>query len=132
MVELADGVRALGLAEQGVVGSQAGVVGFVVEGRIVARDDAGRVEGVDVAGAAGPGHLKAADGDEAAGILGVELADGALVGAPAVRGVGILDKRGVIQRRFGVGAALAVEIVGVVGKGHELHVGAGRQVPDIG
>ena len=131
MVELADGVHTLGLTQQSVVGLHTGVVGLVVEGGVVAGDHAGGVEGVDVAGAAGPCHLEAAQRHHGTGVLGVEGIDGALIGAPAVVGVGVLHQRGVIQSALHVSIGLGVEVVGVVGEGHELHVGAGGDALDV-
>ena len=131
VVKLADGVCALGLAQQGVIGLHAGVIGLIIQGLIVAGDDAGGIEGVDMAGTAGPGHLEAADGHHVAGVVLVELGDGVLVGLPAVVGIGILDQRGVIEGGLHIGVVLGIEIVGVVGEGHELDVGAVGQVLDI-
>ena len=131
VVELADGVCALGLAQQGVIGLHAGVIGLIIQGLIVAGDDAGGIEGVDMAGAAGPGHLEAADGHHAAGVVLVELGDGVLVGLPAVAGIGILDQGGVIEGGLHIGGILGIEVVGVVGEGHELDVGAVGQASDI-
>ena len=131
VVKLADGVCALGLAQQGVIGLHAGVIGLIIQGLIVAGDDAGGIEGVDMAGAAGPGHLEAADGHHAAGVVLVELGDGVLVGLPAVAGIGILDQGGVIEGGLHIGGILGIEVVGVVGEGHELDVGAVGQVLDI-
>ena len=131
VVKLADGVCALGLAQQGVIGLHAGVIGLIIQGLIVAGDDAGGIEGVDMAGTAGPGHLEAADGHHAAGVVLVELGDGVLVGLPAVAGIGILDQGGVIEGGLHIGVVLGIEIVGVVGEGHELDVGAVGQVLDI-
>ena len=131
VVKLADGVCALGLAQQGVIGLHAGVIGLIIQGLIVAGDDAGGIEGVDMAGAAGPGHLEAADGHHAAGVVLVELGDGVLVGLPAVAGIGILNQGGVIEGGLHIGVVLGIEVVGVVGEGHELDVGAVGQVLDI-
>ena len=131
VVELADGVCALGLAQQGVIGLHAGVIGLIIQGLIVAGDDAGGIEGVDMAGAAGPGHLEAADGHYVAGVVLVELGDGVLVGLPAVAGIGILDQGGVIEGGLHIGGILGIEVVGVVGEGHELDVGAVGQASDI-
>ena len=131
VVELADGILALGLAQQGVIGLHARVGGLVVQSAVVAGDDAGGVEGVDMAGAAGPGHLEAADGHHVAGVVLVELGDGVLVGLPAVAGIGILDQGGVIEGGLHIGGILGIEIVGVVGEGHELDVGAVGQASDI-
>ena len=131
VVELADGVCALGLAQQGVIGFHARIIGLVVQGAVVAGDDAGGIEGVDMAGAAGPGHLEAADGHHVAGVVLVELGDGVLVGLPAVAGIGILDQGGVIEGGLHIGGILGIEIVGVVGEGHELDVGAVGQASDI-
>jgi len=131
VVKLADGVCALGLAQQGVIGLHARVIGLIVQGAVVAGDDAGGIEGVDMAGAAGPGHLEAADGHHVAGVVLVELGDGVLVGLPAVAGIGILDQGGVIEGGLHIGGILGIEIVGVVGEGHELDVGAVGQASDI-
>ena len=131
VVKLADGVCALGLAQQGVIGLHAGVIGLIIQGFIVAGDDARGIEGVDMAGAAGPGHLEAADGHHVAGVVLVELGDGVLVGLPAVVGIGILDQGGVIEGGLHIGGILGIEVVGVVGEGHELDVGAVGQVLDI-
>ena len=131
VVKLADGVCALGLAQQGVIGLHAGVIGLIIQGLIVAGDDAGGIEGVDMAGTAGPGHLEAADGHHVAGVVLVELGDGVLVGLPAVAGIGILNQGGVIEGGLHIGVVLGIEIVGVVGEGHELDVGAVGQVLDI-
>ena len=131
VVELADGGCALGLAQQGVIGLHARIGGLIVQGAVVAGDDAGSIEGVDMAGAAGPGHLEAADGHHVAGVVLVELGDGVLVGLPAVAGIGILDQGGVIEGGLHIGGILGIEIVGVVGEGHELDVGAVGQASDI-
>ena len=131
VVELANGVCALGLAQQGVIGFHARIIGLVVQGAVVAGDDAGGIEGVDMAGAAGPGHLEAADGHHVAGVVLVELGDGVLVGLPAVAGIGILDQGGVIEGGLHIGGILGIEIVGMVGEGHELDVGAVGQASDI-
>ena len=131
VVELADGVGALRLAQQGVVGLHACVVGLVVQGSVVAGDHAGGVEGVDMAGTAGPGHFEAAQGHHVAGVFVVELGDGVLVGLPAVVGIGILDQGGVIEGALHIGTIFGIEIVGVVGEGHELDVGAVGDVLDI-
>ena len=131
VVELADGILALLLAQQGVIGLHARVVGLVVQGAVVAGDDAGGIEGVDMAGTAGPGHLEAAQGHHVAGVVLVELGDGVLVGPPAVAGIGILDQGGVIEGGLHIGGILGIEIVGVVGEGHELDVGAVGQASDI-
>ncbi len=129
VVELADGIGTLSLVEQGIVRLHAGVVGLVVERGIVAGDDAGGVEGVDVAGAAGPRHLEAADGDDV-GLAGVEGGDLVLILTPE-----LLAGRGgeahVIERALGVGGGGGVEVVGVVGESHELDVRARGQAPDI-
>lgn len=83
-----------------------------------------------MAGSAGPGHLKAAHGHLLTGILGVEVRDGPLILRP-----GLLTgrRRGghVVQGILWVGAALFVKVVGVVGEGHEVHIGALRQARHI-
>ena len=130
MVELADGACALGLRQKRIIGLHARVVGLAVEGLVVAGDDAGGVEGVDVAGAAGPRHLKARDGDHAAGHFRVERFDRTLVGGPCVLAVG----RGlghVIERFLGVGLAGLVKVVGVVGERDKVNVRARRQIGNI-
>ena len=131
MVELADGIDAFCLRQKLVVGLQACILGLVVERRVVAGDDAGGVEGVDMAGTAGPRHFKARDGDHFARVGRVEGCDSVLVGRPAVAGIGILDKRRVIQSRFDVGVILAVEVVGMVGECDEVNVRIVRQRLDI-
>ena len=131
MVELADGIDALCLRQELVVGLQASILGLVVERRVVAGDDAGGVEGVDMAGTAGPRHFKARNGDHFARVGRVEGCDSVLVGRPAVAGIGILDKRRVIQSRFDVGVILAVEVVGMVGECDEVNVRIVRQRLDI-
>ena len=131
MVELADGVGALCLRQELVVGLQASILGLVVERRVVAGDDAGGVEGVDMAGTAGPRHFKARNGDHFARVGRVEGCDSVLVGRPAVAGIGIIDKRRVIQSRFDVGVILAVEVVGMVSECDEVNVRIVRQRLDI-
>ena len=131
MVELADGIDALCLRQELVVGLQASILGLAVERRVVAGDDAGGVEGVDMAGTAGPCHFKARNGDLFAHVGRVEGCDSVLVGRPAVAGIGILDKRRVIQSRFDVGVILAVEVVGMVGECDEVNVRIVRQRLDI-
>ena len=84
-----------------------------------------------MAGTAGPGHFEAAQGHHVAGVFIVELGDGVLVGLPAVVGIGILDQGGVIQSTLHIGVILGIEIVGVVGEGHELDVGAVGDAPNI-
>ena len=131
MVELADGIDALCLRQELVVGLQASILGLVVERRVVAGDDAGGVEGVDMAGTAGPRHFKARNGDLFARVGRVEGCDSVLVGRPAVAGIGIIDKRRIIQSRFDVGVILAVEVVGMVGERDEVDVRDFRQILDI-
>ena len=129
VVELAQAVRALRLTQQRVVGLQAGVAGLVVQGAVVAGDDAGGVEGVDMAGAAGPGHLKAGDGDDIR-LGGVEGRHGALVGVPEILAA-FAGQAHVVERPLGVGRAGCVKVVGVVGEGHKVHIGAVGQVLHI-
>ena len=131
MVELADGIDALCLRQKLVVGLQARVLGLVVERRVVAGNDAGGIEGVDMAGTAGPRHFKARNGDHFARVGRVEGCDSVLVGRPAVAGIGIIDKRHVIQSRFDVGVILAVKVVGMVGECDEVNVRIVRQRLDI-
>ena len=88
---------------------------------VVPGNHAGSDPGVDVAGAAGPGHFKATQSHHT-GISGVEGVAGGFISSQAVAGVGILHQSGVVQGGFHVGVILGVEIVGVVGEGHEVHV----------
>ena len=129
VVELADAVDALGLAQQSVVGLHTGVGGLVVQDTVVAGDDAGGGEGVDVAGAAGPGHFEAADGDDLA-LAGVEVGDGTLVGGPQLLAVGTCQAH-VVQGSLGVDGGGVVKVVGVVGEGHEIHIGTLGQGADV-
>ena len=129
VVELAEGVRALRLAEQGVIGLHARVGGLVVERGVVAGDDAGGVEGVDVAGAAGPRHLKARERDHV-GLAGVEVGRSLLVSVPEIL-AGFGGKAHVIERALRIRSAGLVKVVGVVGEGHEVHVCVLRQVRHI-
>ena len=62
--KLAERFGALLAVEERIIGLHAGVVRLLVQRGVVARDDAGAVEGVDMAGTAGPRHLKARDGDD--------------------------------------------------------------------
>ena len=131
VVELADGVDALVLRQQRVIGFHARIVRLVVERRVVAGDDAGGIEGVDMAGTAGPRHFKARDGDHFTRVFLVEFRNRVLVGLPAVAGIGILDKGRVVQSRFDVGVILAVEVVGMVGERDEVDIRVFRQTGDI-
>ena len=130
MVELADGIDALCLRQKLVVGLQASILGLVVERRVVAGDDAGGVEGVDMAGTAGPRHFKARNGDHAACIFFIERSDRALILIPEIlaRRAG---KAHVIERALGVGCAGLVKVVGMVGERDEVDVRAVRQRLDI-
>ena len=130
MVELADGVGALCLRQKLVVGLQACILGLVVERRVVAGDDAGGVEGVDMAGAAGPRHFKARNGDHAACIFFIERSDRVLILIPEIlaRRAG---KAHVIERALGVGCAGLVKVVGMVSECDEVDVRAFRQILDI-
>ncbi len=130
MVELAEAVCALLLAQQGIVGAHTGIVGLVVQGGVVAGDDTGGIEGVDVAGTAGPGHLEAGQSHQGAGVGLVEGGHGGTVAVPGLLAVGG-GQTHVIQSALGVGRAALVEVVGVVGEGHKLHVGAVGQVLHI-
>ena len=126
VVELADGIRALGLAQQGIVGLHARVAGLIIEGRVVPGDDARGIEGVDVAGSAGPGHLKACQRHETARVLRVEGGDRVLIGLPRLLAV-FRSLAHVVERALGVGRAGLVKVVGVVGVSHELHIVLCRQ-----
>ena len=130
MVELADGIDALCLRQKLVVGLQASILGLVVERRVVAGDDAGGIEGVDMAGTAGPRHFKARNGDHAACIFFIERSDRALILIPEIlaRRAG---KAHVIERALGVGCAGLVKVVGMVGERDEVNVRAVRQRLDI-
>ena len=130
MVELADGIEALCLRQKLVVGLQACILGLVVERRVVAGDDAGGVEGVDMAGTAGPRHFKARNGDHAACIFFIERSDRVLILIPEIlaRRAG---KAHVIERALGVGCAGLVKVVGMVSECDEVDVRAFRQILDI-
>ena len=129
MVELAHGTGALCLAQQRVIGLHAGIGGLVIEGGIVPGDNAGGVPGVHMAGAAGPGHFVAAQGDDVrlAGVEGRDLVLELLPDALAV----LRGQAHVVQSALGVGSAGLVEIVGVVGEGRKVHIGALGQILDI-
>ena len=103
MVELAQAVHALRLAEQRVVCLHACVFGLVVQGGVVAGDDAGGIEGIDVAGAAGPGHFKAGNGNHIR-LGGVECGHSVLIGFPGLLAV-CGSQAHVVERAFGVGIA---------------------------
>ena len=130
MVELADGVGALCLRQKLVVGLQACILGLVVERRVVAGDDAGGVEGVDMAGAAGPRHFKARNGDHAACIFRIERSDRVLIGFPGFLAVFRCFGH-VVERALGVGCAGLVKVVGMVSECDEVDVRAFRQILDI-
>ena len=130
MVELADGVGALCLRQELVVGLQASILGLVVERRVVAGDDAGGVEGVDMAGAAGPRHFKARNGDHAACIFRIERSDRVLIGLPGLLAVFRCFGH-VVERALGVGCAGLVKVVGMVSECDEVDVRAFRQILDI-
>ena len=130
MVELADGIEALCLRQKLVVGLQACILGLVVERRVVAGDDAGGVEGVDMAGTAGPRHFKARNGDHAACIFFIERSDRVLILIPEIlaRRAG---KAHVVERALGVGCAGLVKVVGMVSECDEVDVRDFRQILDI-
>ena len=130
MVELADGIDALCLRQKLVVGLQACILGLVVERRVVAGDDAGGVEGVDMAGTAGPRHFKARNGDHAACIFRIERSDRVLIGFPGFLAV-FRRLAHVVERALGVGCAGLVKVVGMVGERDEVNVRAVRQFLDI-
>ena len=130
MVELADGVGALCLRQELVVGLQASILGLVVERRVVAGDDAGGIEGVDMAGTAGPRHFKARNGDHAARVFRIERGDRVLIGLPGLLAVFRCFGH-VVERALGVGCAGLVKVVGMVGERDEVNVRAVRQRLDI-
>ena len=118
-------VQAVALVDRLVVELHARVAGLVVQIGVVAGNQTVAVEGVDVAGSAGPGHLKARNGDEV-GMRCVEGCDLALVLLPErLAGRGHLAP--VVERVGRVGGAGGVEVVGVVGEGDELDVRALRE-----
>ena len=129
MVELGDGVLALVLRQQRVVFLHTRVAGLVVQRLVVTGNDTLCRKGVDVAGAAGPGHLKARETDDA--LMGlIELRNGVLVGRPA-----LLRERSclghVVQCLGGVWRVGRIEVVGVVREGNEVNVRAFRKACDI-
>ena len=130
MVELADGIDAFCLRQKLVVGLQASILGLVVERRVVAGDDAGGVEGVDMAGAAGPRHFKARNGDHAACIFRIERSDRVLIGLPGLLAVFRCFGH-VVERALGVGCAGLVKVVGMVSECDEVDVRIVRQRLDI-
>ena len=130
VVELAEAVCALLLAQQSIVGAHTGIVGLVVQGGVVAGDDTGGIEGVDVAGAAGPGHLEARQSHQGTGVGLVEGGHGGTIAVPGLLAGGA-GQAHVVQSALGVGGAGGVKVVGVVGEGHKLHVGAVGQVLHI-
>ena len=130
MVELADGVGALFLRQELVVGLQASILGLVVERRVVAGDDAGGIEGVDMAGTAGPRHFKARNGNHAACIFRIECSDRVLIGLPGLLAVFRCFGH-VVERALGVGCARLVKVVGMVSECDEVDVRIVRQRLDI-
>ena len=130
MVELADGIDAFCLRQKLVVGLQASILGLVVERRVVAGDDAGGVEGVDMAGATGPRHFKARNGDHAARVFRIERGDRVLIGLPGLLAVFRCFGH-VVERALGVGCAGLVKVVGMVGECDEVNVRIVRQRLDI-
>ena len=129
VVELADGVRPLRLAQEAVIGLHTGIRRFVVQSGVVPGDNAGGVPGVDVAGAAGPGHLKAAQGNDV-GVGGIKVRYLALELGPEILAVSGSQAH-VVEGPLRVGFAGLVKVVGVVRKGHKIDVGALRQVCNI-
>ena len=129
MVELAERFSAFRLAQQGVVSLQTCIICLVVQRGIVPGDNAGSVEGIDVAGAAGPGHLKAGNGYDL-GLRFVEGSHGVLVFCPGLLAVSG-GLRHIIQGAFGVDSILRVKVVGVVSERHKVHIGAVRQIRHI-
>ena len=130
MVELADGIDTLCLRQELVVGLQASILGLVVERRVVAGDDAGGVEGVDMAGTAGPRHFKARNGDHAARVIRIERGDRVLIGLPGLLAVFRCFGH-VVERALGVGCAGLVKVVGMVSECDEVNVRIVRQRLDI-
>ena len=129
VVQLGDGVLALRPAQQAVVQAHTGIGGLVVQGGVVAGDDAGGCEGVHMTGTAGPGHLEATQGDDL-GLGGVEIGDGVLIALPGLLGEGG-GQAHVVEGTLGIGLAGLVEVVGVVGEGHEIHIGLLGQGADV-
>ena len=129
MVELADGICQSGVAQQVIVSLQACIVGLVVQNSVVSGNNTGGIEGIDVTGAAGPGHFKAADGNHIRLAL-VEGGDSALIGVPQLLTVGSHEGY-VVQSSLGVGVAALIKVVGVVSKGHKVHIGAVLQILHI-
>ena len=103
MVELAQGFCAFRLAQQRIVRLHAGVIRLIVERGVISGYDAGGIEGVDVAGAAGPRHFKASNGDNVR-LAGIEFRDSVFIGAPLALCL-LGSKAHVIQRALGVGSA---------------------------
>ena len=82
-----------------------------------------------MAGTAGPGHLKARHGDDVR-LRGVEVRNGGAVSLP-LRAAGVRHPGGIVKRIGGVCFRLAVKIVGVVGEGQKVDVGALGQGGDM-
>ena len=121
VIELTDGISAFRLAKKTVIGFHAGVVSFVVEGRVVSGYDAGGVEGIDMTGAAGPCHLKARHSDKASRILFIERSNLALIIGPFFLALsGRLAH--IVESVFRVCITGGVKVVGVVGEGHKVNI----------
>ena len=130
MVELAEGICAFSTAQQAVISLHAGIVGFVVEGRVVSGYDAGGVEGVDMAGAAGPCHLKARHCDKASCVCFIERSYIALILSPLFLALsGRLAH--VVECVFRICIAGGIKVVGVVGEGHKVNICAFGKALDI-
>ena len=122
-------VQAVALVDGLVVELHAGVAALVVQLGVVAGHQTVAVEGVDVAGTAGPGHLKAREGEEIRMAL-IEGRSLALVLLPE-RTAALGHEALVVERVGGVRGAGGIKVVGVVGEGHELDVRALRKRGDV-
>ena len=129
MVELADRACAIQLAEQCVVCLHTGIVSLVVQNGIVTGNDTLSVEGIDMAGATGPGHFKAADSNDIR-LAVIEVSDGGLVSSPQILAVRS-SQRHIIQSILGVSGTGLIKVVGVIGKCHEVDICTVRQVLDV-
>ena len=126
MVELTDGIGQILIAQQLVIGLQAGIVILFIQGSVVPGDDTRRVEGVDMSGPPGPGHLKPRQGDDLSGVLGVEGVDGTGVGIPL--GLALCRHLAdIVEGGLRIGVVLGIKVIGVVCEGHKIHVLALRE-----
>ena len=112
----------VGVCHQVVVQVHAGVLGLVVERLVVAGDGAVGVEGVGVAGAAGPGHLVTVHADEVVPL--VVVGPGSCAGLFPLRhgAAARLEQGAQIVVAGGGGGRGGVKVVGVVGHDQEVHV----------